>query len=82
MADYHSIDFWRWWNSTGEIKSIDVLNKNLAELDINWKDKTAKSKSTDTYLSSFNEQLKNQLPDAAMMVTSKIYNYDTKFSLM
>lgn len=82
LADDRSIDFWHWWNSAGEVQSIEVLNKYLTQNNINWEHKSPKNHSTNSYLNSFDDLIKAQQPNAAMMVSSGIQNYDTNFSLM
>ena len=82
IAEERKVNFWHWWNSTGEVKSIDVLSKHLAQHNLNWDKKEAIKKSTALYLSDIDNLLETQLPDAAMMISSKIHNYDAKLSLM
>lgn len=82
FAEERSIRFWHWWNSAGEIKNIDVLSRHLKQHNLQWKDKDAKSSSTSLYLAHINDDLKDQLPEAAMLDSSEAHNFDKAFSLM
>ena len=82
IAEERKISFWHWWNSAGEVKSIDVLSKYLTQYNLIWNKEKAIKSSTALYLRDINSLLETQSPDAAMMISSKIHNYDAKFSLM
>lgn len=83
LANQDNMQFLHWWNSAGEVKSIDVLNTYLTQNNLHWPNKEPSYGSTAAYLANIAEQLKtSQRPDAAMMVSSDIRNYERDFSLL
>lgn len=83
LANQDSIEFLHWWNSAGEVKSIDVLNTYLNQHNLRWPNQAPSYGTTAAYLANIAEQLKtSQRPDAAMMVSSDIRNYERDFSLL
>lgn len=82
LAEDRTIQFWHWWNSASEVENIDILNRYLKKYDLQWQDKEANNSSSSLYLAQISDQLKEQLPDAAMLDSSEAHNYDKAFSLM
>lgn len=80
IAEERNIRFWHWWNSAGEVQNIEVLSKDLTQYNLAWDKEGPKQSSTSLYLNDLNDLLETQLPDAAMMVSSAIPNYDATFS--
>lgn len=84
-ANDQPLRFWHWWYSTGEKQNITVLNKHLAKHNLTWQEPRAKhyTNSTAGYLDRFNAALKTyQSPDAAMMSSSNIKDYDKQYNLL
>ena len=83
VADEDNIQFLHWWNSAGEVQSIDILNQYLTQKNLRWNNKEPSYSTTAAYLANIADQLNTtQRPDAAMMVSSDIINYDKDFSLL
>lgn len=82
FAEKNEIQFWHWWNSASEVKNIDVLNRHLNKHGLVWTNTAANHSSSSLYLAQISTQLKEQLPDAAMLDNSEVHNYDHAFSLV
>lgn len=83
LANQDSIEFLHWWNSAGEVKSIDVLNTYLNQHNLRWPNQAPSYGTTAAYLANMTEQLQSsRRPDAAMMVSSGIRNYKNNFALL
>lgn len=83
LANDDSIEFLHWWNSAGEIQNIDVLNAYLTRNNLHWPNQEPSYGTTAAYLAHMTEQLQlSARPDAAMMVSSDIRNYENSFALL
>ena len=83
LAHENNIQFLHWWNSAGEVKSIDVLNTHLNRHNLHWPEQEPSYGTTAAYLANIAEQLQTSgRPDAAMMVSSDIRNYEKEFPLL
>ncbi|HHX34796.1 MAG TPA: carbohydrate ABC transporter substrate-binding protein [Gammaproteobacteria bacterium] len=82
LAEERSIRFWHWWNSAGEVKNIEVLNKYLTKNNLVWEEQAAQHSSSNLYLTRVKKQLQSQLPDAAMMDSSETHKYAESFNLL
>lgn len=83
LAEEAQIEFLHWWNSIGERQSGQVLSRYLSQHNLQWNDRGPSYGSTAEYLANIAQQLsETQRPDAAMMVSSDIKNYNAEFSLL
>ena len=82
LADQPSIRFWHWWNSAGEVKSIDVLERHLKKHNLRWLEQEAQNSSSSLYLAQMSDQLQQQYPEAAMLDSSEAHNFDNAFPLI
>lgn len=82
FADEPSIRFWHWWNSTGELQSIDVLERHLNKHGLRWLEQDAQSSSSNLYLAQMSDHLEERFPEAAMLDSSEAHNFDNTFPLI
>ena len=81
-AEESSIRFWHWWNSKGEVKSIEVLERHLNKHNLRWLEQDSQSSSTNLYLLQINNHLDERFPEAAMLDSSEAHNFDNTFPLI
>lgn len=82
LAEEPSIRFWHWWNSKGEVKSIDVLERHLNKHNLHWIEQDSQSSSSNLYLAQIGDHLDEQFPEAAMLDSSEVHNFDNTFPLI